>query len=99
MRKGSKKLQAEHGAADLEDGTMHKGHIHSPARNRHAVYQHFTAHPGTDQQPCSVLPGEVQVMGADPGTGDDQVAGAQRSQHAFAGNRKPGVSGQFVAAG
>ena len=39
------------------------------------------------------------MAGADSGTRDHQVAGADRTEDAFAGNREPGLGGQVFAAG
>ena len=77
MGKSGKKLQPEYGTADLQHRSVNQRHIHAPARNGNTVDQHFAANPGTDQQACSILPGKVQVMGADAWTGNDQVAGTK----------------------
>ena len=39
------------------------------------------------------------MAGADSGTRDHQVAGTDRTEHAFAGNREPGLGGKMIAAG
>ena len=64
----------------IKDHFLHcvnQRHIHAPARDGHTVDQHLAANPWTDQQAGSILPGKVQVLGADAGAGNHQIAGTQ----------------------
>ena len=79
MGKGGEKLQTEHRAADLKHGTMEQGRIRIRAATGYgnAVHEHLTAGTRTNEQTGSVLPGKIQMLGADARTGDHQVTGAQ----------------------
>ena len=101
MGKRGEQLQAEYSCTYLQYGPVRQRRVcpDSPAGNRDAVNQYFTADPGPDQQAGAVLPGKIQMLGTDTGAGDNQVTGAQGSENALPGHRKPGILPQFIAAG
>ena len=94
-------LQLEDDLSDLKAHSVSHGTGKSvgPAVHRHAVYPGFAAAAGIQEQADSVLPAEIQVNRPDSGTGHHQVAGTNRAEHTFPGDREPGLRGQVFAAG